>query len=179
MRLSCPFCPEKIKPETTVCPSCRNVYDIDTLKFLRILARESAKENVHERREDLRVPTKLKVSYSSPIEFVDNYLHNLSLGGLFIETGDPLRVGEKTNLKLFLPDNEKRLEVTGEVAWTRKEEVTPEGTQLAGMGIKFLNLSKKARERIIGVLSKALHEIQSQSQPAVSAEGTYDAFVCC
>ena len=164
MTLSCPFCPEEINSETTVCPSCRNVYDLDTLKFLRILARESAKENVHERREDLRVPTALKVSYLSPMEFVDDYLHNLSLGGLFVKTNDPLSPGEQTPLKVFLPDKEKELEVTGEVMWVRREEEdTPEGKLPPGMGLRFLNLSKEARERIIGTLTRALRDIESQT----------------
>jgi len=179
MKLSCPFCPEVIRPEATECPSCHTVYDFDTLKFLRILVRESSKEYADERRDDLRVPTVLKVSYASPKEFVENYLHNLSLGGLFIETDDPLSVGEKTDLKIFLPDKEKELEVTGEVVWVRTEpEVTPEGTQPAGMGIRFLNLSKETRERIIGVLSRALHEIQAQSRPPKGVDCKYDVFVC-
>ena len=164
MKLSCPFCPEEIKPETTVCPSCRTVYDLDTLKFLRILARESAKENVHEHREDLRVPTALKVSYSTPKEFVDDYLHNLSLGGLFVKTETPLSRGEKTSLRIFLPDNEKNLEVTGEVVWTRaEEEVTAEGNLPAGMGIRFLDLPKEARKRIIGTLTRALSDLEVEA----------------
>jgi len=163
MKLSCPFCPEEIAPETTTCPSCRTAYDLDTLKFLRILVRESSKNDPADRRNELRVPITLKVSYSTPKEFVDNYLYNLSLGGLFVKTNELLTKGEKSSLKIFLPDKEKELEVEGEVAWVRGEEATAEGKLSAGMGLKFIDLSKEARERIIRVLSRALRDTRSQS----------------
>jgi len=80
MKLSCPFCPEEITPETTTCPSCNTTYDFDTLKFLRILVRESSKNDPDDRRDERRVLTTLRIRCSSPMEFVDNYLHDLSLG---------------------------------------------------------------------------------------------------
>lgn len=166
MKLSCPFCPEQITPETTICPSCCTTYDLDTLKFLRLLVRGASKNYPDDRRDEIRAPTTVKVSYPTPMEFVDNYLHNLGLGGLFVKTETPLSRGEKILLKIFLPDNEKMLEVRGEVVWTRgQEEVTTEGTLPAGMGIRFLELSKEGRKRIIDTLSRALRWAERQAAP--------------
>jgi uncharacterized protein (TIGR02266 family) len=161
MKLSCPFCPAEITTETTVCPSCGTKYDFSTLKFLKILIRESLKPSLQERREELRAPTKLKIGYSSPKELLKDYLFNLSLGGLFVETKDPLRIGERVQVIIFLPDKEKNLDVTGEVVWVRREEeLTPEGRLPVGMGLRFLDLSKEARERIIGIINRASSDLE-------------------
>lgn len=160
MKTFCPFCPKEITPETTQCPSCDTIYDFDTLKFLRILIKEASKEYPNERRKQARITRTFKVAYSTPKSFVDNYIQkvpNVSLSGLFVKTDDPLNPGEKFNLKIFLPDKGDELEVLGEVIWSHKEKrVTPEKIFPPGMGVKFLNLSKEGKERIISLLKRAL-----------------------
>jgi len=164
MKLSCPFCPAEITPETIACRSCGTKYDFNTLKFLRILVKSSLKASPQERRKELRAPAKLKVGYSTPKEFLKDYMFNLSLGGLFIETRDPLCIGERVQILLFLPDKEKDLEVTGEVIWVREEEeLTSQGRLPAGMGLQFLNLSKEGKERIISIVIRALGDLEYQA----------------
>ncbi len=82
-------------------------------------------------------------------------ISNIGEGGIFIPTKEPLHRKEKVDLKISLPDEEKELEVLGEVAWFNKEErVKFRETLPSGMGIKFLRLSQEDKERIIGVLSQ-------------------------
>ncbi|MBI3995245.1 MAG: PilZ domain-containing protein, partial [Nitrospirae bacterium] len=45
-----------------------------------------------ERRKDLRIDVNIKVDYSTKGMFVSNYVTNLSKGGVFIQTNDPLPI---------------------------------------------------------------------------------------
>ena len=155
MKLFCPFCMKEITPDEIQCPSCGTTFGLGTLLLLRRLSKEAPPGHPHEQRKRARVPKTLKVSYPTPKGFVDNHISNLSVGGLFVKTSEPLNRGEKFNLKIFLPDNKKELELSSEVIWTNREErMTPEGKLPPGMGVKFLNPSNEDIERIINILSQ-------------------------
>jgi uncharacterized protein (TIGR02266 family) len=157
MNVVCPFCRKDIDSETTECPSCGHVYDSETLRFFVAAGEELSHEYPDERREHIRVPQEFKVSYSTPEAFGEDYLFNLSTGGLFIRADSPLDEGEEVRLKVHLPDEEDAMEVLGKVIWSRaEEEMTQEGKQPPGVGVEFLDLSKEDIERIISVLSKTL-----------------------
>jgi uncharacterized protein (TIGR02266 family) len=148
----CPFCSEEIPLEAADCPSCGHSYDADVLTFVR----SPFKAYSEERRRQARVSKKLRVAYETPEEFVDSYIFNLSVGGLFIETEEPLNEGELLDVKLYLPDKGEALDVLAEVMWaSKKERTTPERSYPPGMGVKFLNLSTGGIKRIIGVLIEA------------------------
>ena len=161
MALFCPICSEPIAPETTECSSCCTIYDDDSLGLLKIISEKADEGYSDEHRKQVRFPTKLKVAYFTAQAFMDHYIFNLSLGGLFIEKNNPLEPGEKFELRIFLLDKTEPMEVPCEVMWSRKkeekEELTPEGKLLpAGMGVKFLNLSKDNIKRLIDVLNRSL-----------------------
>jgi len=157
MKLFCPFCTKEIMPEEIQCPSCRTTYGLGTLLLLKRIAREAPLLDTHEQRRKARIPKTLKVTYSTRSGNVGVVVSNLSVGGLFVKSSDPLSRGEKTDLVIFLPDKKKKLEVSGEVIWTSKEErVTRDGKLPPGMGIKFLNPSYEDIERIINVLTDTI-----------------------
>ena len=157
MNQFCPFCTKEIMPEEIQCPSCRTTYSLGTLLLLKRIAREAPFLDTHEHRRKARIPKTLRVTYSTRSGNVGVVISNLSVGGLFIKTNDPLSKGEKTDLVISLPDRKKKLEVSGEVIWASKEErVTPEGKLPPGMGVKFLNSSNEDIERIISVLTDTI-----------------------
>jgi len=157
MNLFCPFCNKEITPEEIQCPSCNSTYSLGTLLLLRRILRESPPRDTEELRREARIPKSLRVNYSTRSGNVGVVISNLSVGGLFVKTDQPLGNREKTDLVIFLPDKKKRLEVRGEVVWTSKlERVTPDGKLPPGMGIKFLDLTKEGIERIINVLSDTI-----------------------
>jgi uncharacterized protein (TIGR02266 family) len=130
---------------------------LGTLLLLRRIAREVPARGTDELRREARIPKTLRVTYSTKSGNVGVVISNLSVGGLFVKTEEPLSTGQKTDLVIFLPDKKKKLEVSGKVVWSSKEErVTAEGKLPPGMGIKFLNLAKEDIERIINVLSDTL-----------------------
>lgn len=102
-----------------------------------------------ERRRDLRAVVRLDVEPGGrtklrrPPFFVSG---NISVGGMFLLTTDPLPEGTEIKIKFRLPDSDSPIDVTGKVVWARGEGERPPFK--AGMGLKFIKIKKKDKERI-------------------------------
>lgn len=154
--LYCPFCSAESSSGFAGCHSCGVAYNPETLSYMKV-TQKARKRSPDDHRKHIRIQEMIKVAYASPKAFVDSYLFNYSLGGVFIETDAPRDQGEKVELRVFLPDKGEAMEVSGEVTWNRKKaEETPEGRLPAGMGLKFLDLSKGDIERMISILNRTL-----------------------
>lgn len=154
-KFACPYCTREIVWGSKQCPWCGASYGLDTLRILKSDVEELREEEVDERRRNDRIPRKFKIAYSSPHAFVSNYLSNISLGGVSIKTDHPLQKGTHFDLKIALPDGGEELEVSCEVVWVKsKETAEGQGEGFSGMGVKFLNLSSRARERIARILQQ-------------------------
>jgi type IV pilus assembly protein PilZ len=86
-----------------------------------------------------RLPISLEVAYRTAGAFLVSYSVNLSKGGLFLETSQPLDPGEHVTLRFDVP-GAGELEVAGVVAWVRQGSVDgmPDG-----MGIQFDELDAR------------------------------------
>jgi Tfp pilus assembly protein PilZ len=62
---------------------------------------------------------------------------NVSCGGAFVRTAEPLTPGRRVLLEIQLPDGNP-LEAIGRVAWTRRILAPLERDSEAGIGIEFL-----------------------------------------
>jgi type IV pilus assembly protein PilZ len=72
--------------------------------------------------------------------------------GIFIETRTPLPKGTQLNLEFELPKG-GRFKERGEVMWVNP--FRPTGPNLnPGMGIRFLELSREARSKIVELVRK-------------------------
>jgi uncharacterized protein (TIGR02266 family) len=80
----------------------------------------------------------LALSYEDHDGFVKAYSGNISQGGLFIKTKNPLETGEEFLLKLKLPGISDPLKIECKVVWTRKRE--EDIKRPPGMGIKFCRI---------------------------------------
>ena len=89
-----------------------------------------------ELRKDARVPVRLEVEWadSRPSRCPD-VTSDVSLGGCYVESLNPVKVGEVLNLSLCLPSN-KTLRFRGEVRYHQPT---------IGFGIRFLQLSSFER----------------------------------
>jgi uncharacterized protein (TIGR02266 family) len=97
-----------------------------------------------ERRENERVEIKVRVEFD---EEHWGLTENLSMGGAFVLTTDPMDLGDEFLLKLHIPDGREPFEGECKVVWTNK--YGKESNDLRrGMGIKFLNLKEENRIRI-------------------------------
>ena len=62
---------------------------------------------------------------------------NVSRGGVFVQTAEPLAPGRRVLVEIHLPDGSP-LEAIGRVAWTRRVMTARERDRNAGVGVEFL-----------------------------------------
>lgn len=98
-----------------------------------------------------RLQLRLLVTVASKKEEADYFIENLSSGGLFIETQNPLKVGEEFAISFTLPHNRKTYTLNSEVMWNKTKE---EANIKPGMGISFKDLPPEEEEDIFFALSQ-------------------------
>jgi uncharacterized protein (TIGR02266 family) len=94
-----------------------------------------------------RIPETLSLSYKDGQSYIEAYTDNLSRGGLFIKTANPLEQGQKFLLKLQLPGLSDPMKIQCEVAWVRKQR-TESMAGSEGMGVKFDEMDPKVKEKL-------------------------------
>jgi type IV pilus assembly protein PilZ len=95
-----------------------------------------------EQRAQQRSAIELKVEYQRMNTFFHDYTRNISRGGTFVGTDQPLAVGTLFVFKLLMPALTEPLELTGEVRWTRQAG-EPGGDP--GIGIQFVFATESER----------------------------------
>lgn len=109
---------------------------------------------MQEHRRESRIPVRLEVQWNGWDRSSPDVTSDVSLGGCYIESLNPVFVGEVLNLGLRLPTNETvlfRCEV-------RYHQPT------IGFGIKFLELSNSQRATLEGLIAyRANHTLVGQA----------------
>jgi len=123
---------------------------------------EQAKEMLYKRQSQVKEKITLlseldggrrqgeRVNEILQVEFEDQFpaqTVNISRGGAFIRTPNPLDLEEEFTLKFHIPDDEEPIAVLCKVVWTNKYGKISEDMP-RGMGVKFLNLRPEQRTRI-------------------------------
>lgn len=109
-----------------------------------------------------RAPLALKVRYTtSEGKQFDSLTGGIGGGGLFIESGAPLKPGTELTVEFALPDKPlNKLKARAKVAWVRNK---PERYLLfPGMGVQFIELDKKIEKELVGLV-EALNRNRNQS----------------
>ncbi len=73
---------------------------------------------------------------------------DISVGGLFIESDVPIRLGTQVFLRFSLTPHSKPIQATGEVVRVMRNEKQPEGRGKVGIGIHFIYIHPLDRELI-------------------------------
>src|ERR1700712_5984487 len=125
-------------------------------------------------RKDKRAPVSLKVRFKSATvdEFIEHYSKDVSRGGLYIKSSQPMPVGTLLKFQFQLKDESALIRGVGRVVWTRIEE-DAEADQPAGMGIKFIKMDNDSRamvERIVDSPADERGTYESGRYNATSAE---------
>jgi len=111
------------------------------------------------RRFEPRAPISLKVEYKRLNSFFADYTRNISRGGTFIRTQNPLPIGTAFVFELRIPRLEDALRIQGKVQWTVSEaEADAQDDAEAGMGIGFVYGSEAERERVERVVDGLMVE---------------------
>jgi len=105
-------------------------------------------------RKDKRAPVSLKVRFKSATvdEFIEQYCRDVSRGGIFIKSSQPMAIGTLLKFQLQLKDESSLIKGVGRVVWTRSEDDASSEAP-AGMGIKFIKMDGDSRtvvDRIVG-----------------------------
>jgi len=98
-------------------------------------------------RQAKRTPVTLKIKFKSATldQFIERYSVDVSHGGIFIRTKDPLPVGTSMRFEFQLKDATPLITGEGTVVWTREHD--PSRTGVApGMGVRFDRLGEGSQE---------------------------------
>ncbi len=85
------------------------------------------------RRIEERHPAVVRVTYQSPGEIGAEYTQNISSGGLFVVTNEPLELGQHLELQLWCAGLDQHIPVPGEVRWVGEKGDPPQ----KGVGVRF------------------------------------------
>jgi uncharacterized protein (TIGR02266 family) len=92
------------------------------------------------------MPFRLEVSYGEDkvlSDYTVSVTFNVSAGGLFLETKNPLPLGEALTLKLEFPENNCVVHCEGCVALVNSTTSPIRSDHTAGMGVEFLCIEEE------------------------------------
>lgn len=98
------------------------------------------------KRKSERLENELPVAYRSVDGFITDWVTNISKGGLFINSRQPLPQGTTVRLIIQLPDAPFPFDLTGRVV--RVIEADNPGAEAPGMGVEFVDIDEDKRARI-------------------------------
>lgn len=102
-------------------------------------------EHSQQRRQH-RLPMQIQVQYSTVGEFVTDWTSNVSIGGMYIQTENPLAVGTRFRLQFVLPGFAAPLNCTAQVRWIVPSQ---DGSKrIPGMGVCFEGISEAMWKRV-------------------------------
>ena len=105
-----------------------------------------------DRRIQRRLPIRITVEYSDLEDFLTDYTANLSIGGMFIETEEPLGVGTRFRLRFTVPSRSAPIDTIAEVRWSQARSA--DSPLSPGMGVRFRELAPADREAVQDMLSQ-------------------------
>jgi len=129
---------------------------------------ESGKERrIHPRKD---VSLRVRVKAENVDEFVDQFAHNISKGGLFLRSQKPYPVDTILQFEIQLKDGSKVLRGKGKVTWSQPPPGPGEKPRSCGMGVKFVGLDAASRALVMRILEHK-EEAQTPPEPASSLDG--------
>lgn len=120
-------------------------------------------------RQGKRTPVTLKIKFKSETleQFIERYAVDVSQGGIFIRTKEPLAVGTQMRFEFQLRDASPLIAGEGTVVWTREND--PSRPAIApGMGVRFDRLAEGSQT----VLERILAEKAKQAPQRSGNEST-------
>lgn len=137
---------------------------------------------MNETRRDPREPIELKLRYKSASvdEFAERESGDLSVGGIFIKSEEPLPIGTLLKFEVQLSDETSIIAGVGRVVWNRSAEASSEDAP-TGMGIKFVKMDDESRARLEALIERrgaekgAYDEVPAQDEALGGEDAAEDA----
>ena len=105
--------------------------------------------------KDTRGPVNLRIKFRSESlqQFIERYGVDVSRGGIFIRTREPLPVGTRLKLDFQLVDTAPLFQGDGTVVWIREHDPARQGVA-PGMGVRFDKLASDSQRVLDRILSE-------------------------
>ncbi|MBI2060783.1 MAG: TIGR02266 family protein [Nitrospirae bacterium] len=104
------------------------------------------KKSGSEHRVGTRERTLLEIEYEASRNFISDFALNISRGGMFIATQQPLDEGQEFLLRFSLPGSARPIELRARVMWANRQD--KKSNLIPGMGVAFMDLSDEKRAQI-------------------------------
>ncbi len=117
---------------------------------------------MEDRRQKTRVKTTLEIMSSHSGIHSSSRITNLSIGGAFITTNNPLPVDETFTIQLQLPGVAAIMTIDARVAWKKSVSAAAK----AGMGIEFTNIRPDHQEKLADFIEQTILPGTGQDQGA-------------
>src|SRR5215471_17992354 len=103
----------------------------------------------------MRTPVTLKIKFKSANidQFIERYSVDVSRGGIFIRTKEPLPVGTQLKFEFQLQDAQPLISGDGTVVWIREHDPTRTGVA-PGMGVRFDKLASQSQQVLDRILAE-------------------------
>jgi uncharacterized protein (TIGR02266 family) len=109
-----------------------------------------------DRRDSVRVPARLAVTFQDVQELRGCLMTNLSRGGLFVETDYPAEIGTRVLLGLQIEASGEKVDVPAEVV---SINARPDSAAWQhGMGLRFLEMKPEVAEKVDAFYERKLRE---------------------
>jgi uncharacterized protein (TIGR02266 family) len=115
-------------------------------------------------RKSERLQHELLVAYRTVDGFITDWAVNISRGGMFINTRNPLSVGSIVRLIVSLPDAAFPFDLTGRVIRVHPHD--PNSDIAPGMGIEFVDVDEEKRARLERFVDRLRAELPDAMPPA-------------
>ncbi len=128
-------------------------------------------------RQGKRTPVTLKIKFKSETleQFIERYAVDVSQGGIFIRTKEPLAVGTQMKFEFQLRDASPLIAGEGTVVWTREND--PSRPAIApGMGVRFDKLADGSQSVLEKILSEKAKQAPSRSSSDTGPGANKNAF---
>jgi len=123
------------------------------------------------RRKHPRIETKLRVKFESKEALVEEYIHNISHGGIFIQTEKPKQIGEQFTIILVHPETAQEMSLRGEVVRVVSPEEAERLGLRPGMGVKFLEMDPYVRKQLDDFIKAETIKLQGKNLIIEEEEG--------
>src|SRR5881394_477077 len=121
--------------------------------------------------KDTRGPVNLRIKFPSESlqQFIERYGVDVSRGGIFIRTREPLPVGTRLKLDFQLVDTVPLFQGDGTVVWIREHDASRAGVT-PGMGVRFDRLTTESQTTLDTILEEKIRLQQAGVAPGSIAK---------
>ncbi len=96
-----------------------------------------------------RIPITVRVTYDYAGSYLFGLSENVSRGGIFIRTDQPLPIGSRITIQFSIPTSPEIIHAQGRVIWVTEHSGEDVKGQVGGMGIEFLKLGNPEQEALL------------------------------